>query len=259
MTEQNESEPDADMNDEIEDEIDDEIKDESEGSLEMDAEMEAALRDATSSLEERQAAKASGNPGGDASGSADKMTIELLSQELQSLKVEFEKGQGEIQETNDKFARLQAEFENFRKRTLKERQDSFQYGHQNLVKDLLSTVDNLDRAIEHGEQSKDGDFQNLLQGVDLVRHDLLGALAKHGVTVIEAAEQAFDPEVHEAMAQVPHPDLPPNSVVQVLQKGYLLRDRMMRPARVVVSKVVEGGDGNAPTGADDSDAGGGHS
>ncbi len=228
----------------------------SEGNIEMDAELEAALNDATQSLEERQAAQAAGGASGEGPASADKMTIELLSQELQAIKVEYEKGQDEVKEANDKFVRLQAEFENFRKRTLKERQDTFQYGHQNLVKDLLSTVDNLDRAIEHGEQSQDGDFQNLLQGVELVRHDLLGALAKHGVTVIEAEDKAFDPEVHEAMAQVPHPDLPPNSIVQVLQKGYMLRDRMIRAARVVVSKVVEGNDGNAPSGAANEDASG---
>jgi molecular chaperone GrpE len=209
------------------------------GELDISNEMEAALREAEESYDERksQAGEGQGEAGGPES--ADKMTIELLSQELQTLKTEYEARDAELAEAQDQFTRLQAEFENFRKRTLKERQDSFQFGHQNLVKDLLSSVDNLERALEHGEQSGDGDFQSLLQGVELVHRELLGALDKHGVAAIEAEGKIFDPAVHEAMAQVPSADVPPNSIVQVLQKGYQLRDRMIRPTRVIVSKAEQ--------------------
>jgi molecular chaperone GrpE len=206
------------------------------GQLDISDEMETALREAEESYDERKT-----EPGGDPAGagpeSADKMTIEVLSQELQALKTEYEARDAELAEAQDKLSRLQAEFENFRKRTLKERQDSFQYGHQNLVKDLLSSVDNLERALEHGEQSGDGDFQSLLQGVELVHRELLGALDKHGVVAIDAQGEVFDPAIHEAMAQVPTADVPPNSIVQVLQKGYQLRDRMIRPTRVIVAKA----------------------
>jgi len=202
-------------------------------------EMAAALAEATASVEKRAAAAAAGGgkPPVPETGNLDKLTIEMLSEELQSLKNEYESKLKELEEANDRHLRLQAEFENFRRRTLKERQETLQYGHQNLVKDLLSTVDNLDRALEHASESEGADLQGILQGVDLVRRELLGALGKHGVTEVEAAGAHFDPAVHEAMGQLPDASAAPNTVLQVLQKGYLLRDRMMRPARVIVSRA----------------------
>jgi len=196
------------------------------------AEMEAALRAATESVEDRHRAA----DGGDEALSADKLTIEMLSRELQSLKEAFEAREKEIEEGNDRFVRLQAEFENFRRRGLKERQESLQFGHQNLVKDLLTSVDNLERTVEHAEQNADADLHSVLQGVELIRRELLTELGKHGVRVIEAAEQVFDPAYHEAMGQAPSTTAKPNTVVQVLQKGYLLHDRMLRPARVIVAR-----------------------
>ncbi len=207
-------------------------------SIPASDELEAALREAEQAVDERQQKRADVQ-GGSGADSADKMTIELLSQELQNLKAEHEATLEKYGEEGDKFLRLQAEFDNFRRRTLKEKQDNFKYGHQNLVKDLLSTVDNLERAVAHGEENKDGDFQSLLQGVELVQKELLGGLAKHGVERIEAADVPFDPEFHEAMAQVPSADVPANTVIDVLQTGYTIRDRMLRPARVVVSKAAE--------------------
>jgi molecular chaperone GrpE len=230
-------------------------------SIPASDELEAALKEAEQAVDQRQtrrttiAEKVAGKP-----DTADKMTIEMLSHELQSLKTEHETTLTSLAETDDKFLRLQAEFDNFRRRTLKEKQDTFKYGHQNLVKDLLPSVDNLERAVVHGEGNQDGDFESLLQGVELVQRELLGALAKHGVEPIQTKDQIFDPAVHEAMAQIPVADVPLNTVVQVLQTGYLLRDRMLRAARVVVSKPVESaeeqgdasqretqqGDGDAP-------------
>jgi molecular chaperone GrpE len=212
------------------------------GTLEPNEELEAAMREATDSVSairaQRQAdTKADLSP----ATSTDKLTIEILSEELQSLKCAYEAGQSEFGELKDRYVRLQAEFENFRRRGLKERQETLRYGHQNLVKDLLSTVDNLERALQHAEQSGgEKGLEGLLQGVDLVLRDLLGVLGKHGVTVIEAESQLFDPALHEAMAQIDNPDVPPNTVVQVIEKGYMLSSRMMRPARVLVSKPPEG-------------------
>lgn len=219
-------------------------------SLPPNDELEAALREAEQSVDERHKERSGGaDKEGGGSGSADKMTIELLSQELQNLKAEHESTLEAAKEGEEKFLRLQAEFENFRRRTLKEKQDNFKYGHQNLVKDLLSTVDNLERAVVHGEENQDGDFQSLLQGVELVQRELLGALAKHGVERIEAKGTAFDPNVHEAMAQVASPDVPPNTVIDVLQTGYMIRDRMLRPARVVVSKAADEAQSEPPASA----------
>lgn len=145
----------------------------------------------------------------------------------------------ELAASKDRVLRLQADFDNFRRRTLKEREDLLNYGHENLVKDLLTTVDNLERAIEHAQQNQDGNLEGLLQGVELVFRELLGTLAKHGVSRIEAQGRPFDPEFHEAIAQEPTDEKPANTVLKVFQTGYALRNRVLRPARVVVAKAAE--------------------
>ncbi len=208
---------------------DDDSLEEGGAAIEASSEMEEALREATEAVEARQA------PAEDVA-SPDKLTIELLSTELQELKGLYEEKMKEIEEPNDQFLRLQAEFENFRRRSLKEKQESFKFGHQNLVKDLLSAVDNLERALEHGAQDAGPEVSGILDGVELVHREVLGALAKHGVKEIEAEGKIFDPADHEAMGQVPNADVPPNTVLQVLQKGYVIHDRMLRPARVIVSR-----------------------
>ena len=144
-------------------------------------------------------------------------------------------GEGEAAELHDRLLRLQADFENFRKRTLREKEEAFRYGHQNIVKDLLPTVDNLERAIEHARGSQTGDLEGLLQGVELVLRELLGILEQYGLLVIDAEGHVFDPAIHEAMTQQFDESAPVNTVMQVFQKGYRLRDRLLRPARVVVS------------------------
>ena len=143
----------------------------SEGSIAASEELEAALREATESVEAREA---EGEPTG------------ALSEEVQAAQGEFEELSQERDELLDRCLRLQAEFENFRRRTLKERQEGHNYGHQNLVKDLLPTVDNLDRALGHSAESAEGsggeDLQALLQGIEMVRQEFLGVLGKHGMT-----------------------------------------------------------------------------
>lgn len=155
----------------------------------------------------------------------------------------------ELAATRDRLLRLQADFDNFRKRALKERQEAVQYGHQNLFKDLLSVVDNLDRAIGHAQESGGGDLGSFLQGVELVRRELLGVFEKHHVSEIEALGAPFDPALHEAMAQVEDGSVPPGTVVDVLQKGFALRDRLVRPARVVVARAPAKPDANGGGGA----------
>jgi molecular chaperone GrpE len=204
-------------------------------TIEPSAEMAEALREATAALEAREAG-GGGPTGGQAPSTADKLTIELLSQELQELKRFHEEKVEEFAEQKDHFVRLQAEFENFRRRSLKEKQESLRFGHQNLVKDLLSAVDNLERAMEHGAQNTGAEVRGVLDGISLVHREILAAFEKHGVSQIDAAGQTFDPAVHEAIGQIPNPDVPANTVVQVLQKGYVIHDRMVRPSRVLVSR-----------------------
>ena len=205
-------------------------------AIEPSAEMVEALREATEALDAREAATGGGS-GGSNAPTADKLTIELLSQELQELKRFHEGKVEEFAEQKDHFLRLQAEFENFRRRSLKEKQESLRFGHQNLVKDLLSAVDNLERAMEHGAQNAGAEVRGVLDGIALVHREILSTFEKHGVSQIDAAGQDFDPAVHEAIGQIPSAEVPPNTVVQVLQKGYVIHDRMVRPSRVLVSRA----------------------
>jgi molecular chaperone GrpE len=206
---------------------------ESGGALTPNEDLERALREATEAVEAREAqARARGGaagPGGHANA---------LAAKIGDLEQELEQAKTHLAEAQDRYLRLQADFDNFRRRTLKEREEAVQYGHQNLVKDLLYTVDNLERALEHAHKSGREDLDALLQGIDLVHRELVGVLSKHGVTEIEAQGLPFDPGVHEALAQVDDGTVAPNTVVQVFQKGYRLRDRLLRPAQVVVSRAA---------------------
>ncbi len=189
------------------------------GTLEPNRELEEAMREAADAVEARQAEARAARSGGEGPAGAE------LRQELE--------------EAQEKYLRLAADFDNFRRRALKDKQEAHHYGHQNLVKDLLSTVDNLERAIDHARKSEEADAKGLLQGVELVLRELQAVLTKHGAVVIDAEGQPFDPAQHEAMAQVPDASVPPNTVVEVFERGYQLRDRLLRPARVVVSRAPD--------------------
>jgi molecular chaperone GrpE len=156
---------------------------------------------------------------------------------VEELEAALVAAQGEIAELKDRHLRLAADFENSRRRGIKDREEASLFGHQNVVKDLLASVDNLERAIDHAHQGGEGSQEGLLEGVELVLREIQSVLARHGVVPIEAQGQPFDPALHEAMAQVPDGSVPANTVVQVFQPGYQLRGRLLRPARVVVSKA----------------------
>ena len=211
------------------------VEEPSAGTLAPSDELEAALKEASEAV----ARSADATPADSTARDSQELLLEALSEELQTLKAEYESSQGELEKTRDQHLRVQADLENLRRRSVKEKQDTHLYGHQNLVKDLLPSVDNLERAIEHAEQSSSEELQQLLQGVELVRRDLLAVLERFGVTRIEAAGAVFDPAVHEAVAQTPTSDVEPNTVVSVAEEGYQLRYRMLRPARVVVSKAPD--------------------
>ncbi len=155
--------------------------------------------------------------------------------------VEASQGEGldELEELNEKYLRLAAEFENFKRRALKERQDLFNYAHENLIKQLLPVVDNLERAVGHARQEEGGDAKSLLEGIELTYRSLLQALEKLGVQGIEPEGERFDPKIHEAIRQVPSAEYEPGVVAEVFQKGYLLKDRLIRAALVAVSSGPE--------------------
>lgn len=130
----------------------------------------------------------------------------------------------------DRLARLQAEFDNFRKRQTKENQDFRDYALNNAILNLLPIVDSFDRAL----QAPDG--SEFRKGVELINRQFHDALTKLGVEPIQAAGQPFDPNLHQAVQTVESEDLPTNHVVDELQRGYKLKDRLLRPAMVTVSK-----------------------
>lgn len=133
----------------------------------------------------------------------------------------------------DKFLRERADLENLRKRFQKEKEDLFKYGNENIIQEILPSVDNLERALEH---ATDDNASAIIEGVKMTLSMLLAALKKFGATPIEAKGAVFDPAFHQAMAQVETEEQEPNTVVQEFQKGYLLNDRLLRPAMVTVAK-----------------------
>jgi molecular chaperone GrpE len=133
--------------------------------------------------------------------------------------------------------RTRADFENYQKRSQREREQERRYWDAPFALDLLPVLDNLDRAMAAARQA--GESGPLVQGVAMVQGQILDALKRHGIKPIEALGQPFDPHLHQAVMQQPAADQPPNTVVQVLQQGFMIHERVLRPATVVVSKPVE--------------------
>jgi molecular chaperone GrpE len=139
----------------------------------------------------------------------------------------------ELAAANDRLLRLQAEMQNLRNRTSREIADERKYAALPVLRDLLPVLDNINRAIEAAEKA--GEVENLLEGFRLVRQQLVTALANHGAEAIEALNQPFDPNFHQAILHQPSPTAPANTVTMVTQEGYKLHDRVVRPAQVIVS------------------------
>jgi molecular chaperone GrpE len=136
----------------------------------------------------------------------------------------------------DLLQRTRADFANYQKRSQKEREQERRYQYGPLVHDLLPALDNLERATAAARQA--GEHGPLVQGVAMVQNQLLDIFRRHGITPIEAQGQPFDPNLHEAVMQ--HPAAvgqAPNTVVQVLERGFMNHDRVLRPAKVIVSKA----------------------
>lgn len=131
----------------------------------------------------------------------------------------------------ERLARVSAELDNFRKRARREHAEQMRYATEEFAKALLPVVDNLERALAHG----DDDAQAVVRGVELVLKQLQQALAEHGVRAVDAEGAPFDPARHEALGFRTAADAPPLTVVEELQRGYALHDRLLRPARVLVS------------------------
>ncbi|SHF67818.1 nucleotide exchange factor GrpE [Ornithinibacillus halophilus] len=153
--------------------------------------------------------------------------------EFNTLKQEVEQLQKEKDDAYQRLLRQQAEFDNFKKRTQKEKEADRKYKSQDLVNELLPAIDNFERALQ---VEVDDTNKNLVEGITMVYNQLIAALSSQGVEVIETVDKEFDPNYHHAVMQVEEEDKDSNIIVEELQKGYLLKDRVIRPAMVKVNK-----------------------
>ncbi len=155
-------------------------------------------------------------------------------QDIARMQQELETARSENAAAADMMLRLAAEMDNYKKRSLKERESLIKYGCQSIVQELLPILDNFERAIESGNKSRELD--SFLEGVIMIFKQMSDALERNGISKIDAVGEAFDPNIHEAVMQVNSEEYPENIVVEELQKGYMLHDRVIRPAMVTVSR-----------------------
>ncbi|MCW8800627.1 MAG: nucleotide exchange factor GrpE [Desulfobacter sp.] len=140
----------------------------------------------------------------------------------------------QLNEQKEKVLRLSAEFENFKKRKQREIDEFKKFANETIFRQLLSVVDNLERAI--GSATNAVEEASLLEGVKLTHKEILTLFESFNVKLVEAENQPFDPNFHQAVTHEQNDDVPDNTVINVLQKGYMLHDRLLRPAMVIVSK-----------------------
>lgn len=151
----------------------------------------------------------------------------------------------EVADLKDKLLRTLADMENLRRRSQKDREDALKYSAANFARDMLSVADNLRRAIESIPEEGDPDGAALvgfIEGIALTEKELLSTLERHGIQKIEPMGEKFDPQFHEAMFEIPTADAENGTVLQVVEVGYVIHDRLLRPAKVGIAKA-----GSAPT------------
>ena len=156
---------------------------------------------------------------------------------IEELQKSLEEKEENIKTLQDKLLYLQADFENFKKLKIKEKQEILMFGNEVLIRQLLPVLDNLERALEH--VSKTEDFKSIEEGVEITLNEFLKVLEKSGVTRVDALGKKFDPNIHEALYQEEKDDVEPDTIVSEFQKGYMLNGRLIRPSRVSVSKKPE--------------------
>ncbi|WP_375620861.1 MULTISPECIES: nucleotide exchange factor GrpE [unclassified Bartonella] len=147
--------------------------------------------------------------------------------------------QDENKELKDQLLRLVADMENLRRRTMRDVADARAYSIANFARDMLSVSDNLNRALEaipEGARESDAGLKSLAEGVEMTERAMMAALERHGVQKIHPEGQKFDPHFHQAMFEIPNADVPDNTVQQVVQAGYIIGERVLRPAIVGVAK-----------------------
>lgn len=156
------------------------------------------------------------------------------------LAAELEAAQAQAQENHEQYLRAEAEMANLRRRMEKEVENAHKFSQEKLVKEMLTVADNLERTLAAIETESD-EIKPLQEGVEMTLKDLLDTFSKLNIEAIDPQGHPFDPQLHQAMSMVENPDVEPNTVIAVMQKGYTLHERLVRPAMVVVSKGGSGG------------------
>jgi molecular chaperone GrpE len=163
---------------------------------------------------------------------------QAVEQDIHALQEALDEASAQAADNWDKFMRSQAELDNIMKRTKRDLENAHKYGLEKFVNELLPVRDSLEMGLDHAE-GEDVDLTKLKEGSELTLRMLAQVMEKFNVSQIDPRGEAFNPEMHEAMAMVPSDEVAPNNVLDVIQKGYQLNERLIRPARVVVAKAVE--------------------
>jgi molecular chaperone GrpE len=167
------------------------------------------------------------------------MTVEvgsITSEQLQELKDRAAKAD----ENWERLLRTTADLDNFKKRAAREKQDATKYANESLLQKLVSVLDNFDMALAAAQNTKSDGVQQLQAGINMIHQQLKKVLVDAGLEEVDASGKAFDPNLHEAVSQQETAEAPEGQIVQQLRKGYKLRDRLLRPAGVVVAKAPAG-------------------
>jgi len=151
------------------------------------------------------------------------------------LKEQLSQALSEAKSHQEQYLRTLADMENLRKRTQREKEDLAKFANENILREILPVVDNLERAVDHAEESESCD--GLFEGVQMTLTQFSQLLEKFGVEPVDAVGQPFDPAYHQAMGQMESDEFSPNTVVQQMQKGYQLNKRLLRPAFVMLAKA----------------------
>jgi len=154
--------------------------------------------------------------------------LKVMEEKLESL-------EQESKDSHDRFLRVSAEFENYKKRAAREMNDFRKFANESFVKAMLPVVDNLDRAIESSSNDKHAN-SSVVEGVNMTLREILKVFEQYGIKPFESLGKTFDPSLHQAVMQEDDEAYPENTVSKELQKGYMIHDRLLRPAMVVVSK-----------------------
>ena len=158
--------------------------------------------------------------------------VELSPEE--QLQADLDKARSEAKAHQEQYLRTLADMENLRKRTQREKEELAKFANENILREILPVIDNLERAVEHAEQAHSS--EGLLEGVQMTLTQFSQVLDRFGVKPVESVGQPFDPALHQAMGQMETEEFPANAVAQQMQKGYQLNERLLRPAMVMVAK-----------------------